>query len=161
MKSRIALVLFGCLLGLGLTMAIGVSAAPQGGSAMGGQKKALVGIVKPIGPYTPGIATGNLVFLSGQLGLDPATGNLVEGGTVPEAKRAMENLGALLKEAGLGYEHVVKTTIYLADLKDFAAVNEAYGSYFPAGGTPPVRSTVQVAALPRNARVEIDFIAAR
>jgi 2-iminobutanoate/2-iminopropanoate deaminase len=73
----------------------------------------------------------------------------------------MENLGALLKEAGLGYEHVVKTTIYMVDLKEFTIVNEIYGSYFTAGSTPPARSTVQVAALPRNGRVEIDFVASR
>jgi 2-iminobutanoate/2-iminopropanoate deaminase len=160
MRSRVALALVGGLAGFALSLAIGVSAAPQA-PAPGGQKKALVGVVKPIGPYTPGVSVGNLVFLSGQLGLDPATGNLVEGGTPAEARRAMENLGALLKEAGLGYEHVVKTTIYMVDLKEFTIVNEIYGSYFTAGSTPPARSTVQVAALPRNGRVEIDFVASR
>jgi 2-iminobutanoate/2-iminopropanoate deaminase len=84
---------------------------------------------------------------------------MVEGGTAAEARRAMDNLGAVLKEAGLGYEHVVKTTIYMVDLKEFATVNEIYGTYFPPGATAPARSTVQVAALPRNGRVEIDFVA--
>jgi 2-iminobutanoate/2-iminopropanoate deaminase len=159
MKSRLALAVFGGLAGFAMSLAMGVSAAPQAPASS--QRRALVGVVKPIGPYTPGVSVGNLVFLSGQLGLDPTSGNLVEGGTAAEARRAMENLGALLKEAGLGYEHVVKTTIYMIDLKEFAAVNEIYGSFFPPSATAPARSTVQVAALPRNGRVEIDFVASR
>jgi 2-iminobutanoate/2-iminopropanoate deaminase len=159
MRSRVALPLIGALAGFAVSVAAGVAAAPQGASTA--QRKALVGVVKPIGPYTPGVSVGNLVFLSGQIGLDPATGSMVEGGTVAEARRAMENLGAVLEEAGLGYEHVVKTTIYMVDLKEFAAVNEVYGGFFRAGATAPARSTVQVAALPRNARVEIDFVAVR
>jgi 2-iminobutanoate/2-iminopropanoate deaminase len=161
MRSRVVLALLGGLAGFALSWAVGVSAAPQAPSAAVAQKKALVGVVKPIGPYTPGVSVGNMVFLSGQLGLDPASGNMVEGGTAAEARRVMENLGALLKEAGLGYEHVVKTTIYMIDLKEFATVNEIYGSYFPPGATTPARSTVQVAALPRGGRVEIDFVAMR
>lgn len=124
-------------------------------------KKAFNGVVKPIGPYAPGVGVGNTVYLSGQIGLDPTSGNLVEGGTEAQAKRVMENLGAVLKEAGLGYANVVKSTIFMVDLAEFAKVNEIYATYFPAGGVPPARSTVQVAALPRGARIEIDFVAVR
>lgn len=124
-------------------------------------KKAYNGAVKPIGPYTPGVGVGNTVYLSGQIGLDPASGQIVEGGTEAQARRVLDNLGAVLKEAGLGYGHVVKATIFMTDLAEFAAVNEIYASYFPAGTVPPVRSTVQVAALPRGARIEIDFVAVR
>ncbi len=124
-------------------------------------KRGFAGIVKPIGPYTPGVGAGNTVYLSGQIGLDPASGNLVEGGTEAQARRVMDNLGAVLKEAGLSYGNVVKTTIYMVDLNEFTKVNEIYGSYFPAGAVAPARSTVQVAALPRDARIEIDFIATR
>jgi len=145
MKSKVFVLMVGAILGMGAQTAT---------------KKALLGSVKPIGPYTPGIAAGNLVFLAGQLGLTSA-GTLIEGGVKAEARQAMENLGKLLQEAGLGYENVVKTTIFLADINDFAAVNEVYGSFFPQGGVYPVRSTVAVAALPRGGRVEIDFIAAR
>ena len=146
----------GCLAGVFVTFAIGVSATPQAG-----EKKALMGAVKAIGPYTPGVSAGDMVFLSGQLGLEPASGNLIAGGTKAEAKQAMENLGALLKEAGLGYENVVKTTIYVTDIKEFADVNEVYGSFFAQGSTTPARSTVQVAALPRGGHVEIDFVAVK
>ena len=124
-------------------------------------KKAYNGVVKPIGPYTPGVGVGDTVYLSGQIGLDPVSGQIVEGGTEAQATRVMENLGAVLKEAGVGYGQVVKATIFMTDLAEFAKVNEIYGTYFPAGGVPPVRSTVQVAALPRGARVEIDFVAVR
>ena len=99
-----------------------------------------------------------MVFCSGQIPLDPATGQLVGGGDVrAEAHQVMKNLGAVLEAAGTSFAGVVKTTIYLVDLGNFAAVNEVYGSYFTA--TPPARATVQVAALPRGAQVEIDAIA--
>ena len=120
-----------------------------------------MGVIKPIGPYSPGVATGNMVFLAGQVGIDPATNALVTGGIKAETKQAMDNLGKVLQEAGLGYQNVVKTTIFLADIKEFADMNEVYGTYFPAGSTPPARSTVQVAAIPRAAHIEIDFIAMR
>ena len=94
-------------------------------------KKAFNGVVKPIGPYTPGVGVGDTVYLSGQIGLDPASGQLVEGGTEAQARRVMENLGAVLKEAGLGYGDVVKTTIYMTDLAEFAKVNEIYGVVLP------------------------------
>jgi len=111
----------------------------------------------PLGP--PGAGAGTrLLFLSGQIPLDPRTGELVKGTIEEETRRVMENLRAVLAGGGAGFQHVVKTTIYLADLGDFTKVNEVYGGYFPAN--PPARATVQVAALPRGARVEIDAIAA-
>jgi 2-iminobutanoate/2-iminopropanoate deaminase len=114
---------------------------------------------KAIGPYSQGIATpaGRTLWLSGQIPLDPATGELVAGDVSAQARRVMENLGAVLAAGGASFEHVVKATIYLVDLADFAKVNEVYGACFP--GAPPARATVQVAALPRGARVEIDCIA--
>jgi 2-iminobutanoate/2-iminopropanoate deaminase len=114
---------------------------------------------KAIGPYSQAISTQGqrLLFCSGQIPLDPATGELVKGTIEQETQRVMDNLRAVLGEAGAGFEHVVRTTIYLADLGDFAKVNEVYGRHFPSA--PPARSTVQVAALPRGARVEIDAIA--
>jgi 2-iminobutanoate/2-iminopropanoate deaminase len=114
---------------------------------------------KAIGPYSQAIAAQGqrLLFCSGQIPLDPATGELVKGTIEQETQRVMDNLRAVLTEAGAGFEHVVRTTIYLADLGDFAKVNEVYGRHFPSA--PPARSTVQVAALPRGARVETDAIA--
>lgn len=141
-----------------LGLAIGAVVVPN---AQGPAKKAFKGVVTPIGPYTPGVGVGETVYLSGQIGLDPASNQIVEGGTEVQTKRVMDNLGAVLKEAGLGFGNVVKTTIYMVDLAEFTKVNEIYGSYFPAGGVPPARSTVQVAALPRGARIEIDVVAVR
>ncbi len=111
---------------------------------------------KAIGPYSQAIAArgARTLYLSGQIPLDPATGELVPGGIAEQAARVLENLKAVLAAGGAGFEHVVRTTIFLADLADFAKVNEVYGRYFPAD--PPARATVQVAALPRGARVEID-----
>jgi 2-iminobutanoate/2-iminopropanoate deaminase len=152
-RQSLGLVVVGALLGASATYGTVTQAQAQGPGA-----RAYKGVVTPIGPYSPGVGTGGTVYLSGQVGLDPATGNLVEGGTEAQARRVMENLGAVLKEAGLGYGHVVKATIYMVDLAEFAKVNEIY---FPAGGVPPARSTVQVAALPRGARIEIDFTAVR
>ena len=112
---------------------------------------------KAIGPYSQAIRAGNLVFLSGQIPLDPATGKLVEGDVRAHTARVMDNLGAVLAASGLSFAHVVKTTIYLVDLNDYAAVNEVYGERFKEN--PPARSTVQISALPRGARVEIDLVA--
>lgn len=112
---------------------------------------------KAIGPYSQGIKAGGMLFLSGQIPLDPATGALVTGDIAVQTERVMKNLEAVLKAAGLGFPNVVRCTIYLMDLGDFAAVNEVYGRYFPS--TPPSRATVQVAGLPKGARVEIDAIA--
>ncbi|MFY9222767.1 MAG: RidA family protein [Blastocatellia bacterium] len=110
-----------------------------------------------IGPYSQAIKLGDLVFLSGQVHLDPSTGQLVEGDITAQTQRVMENLQAVLLASGSSFEKVVKTTIYLADMDDFAKVNEVYGRYFPA--PQPARSTVAVARLPKDARIEIDLIA--
>jgi 2-iminobutanoate/2-iminopropanoate deaminase len=110
-----------------------------------------------IGPYSQAIAGQNLVFCSGQIPLDPVTGELVQGDTASQARQVMKNLEAVLIAAGTGLAQIVKTTIFLVDLADFAKVNEVYGSFFDAA--PPARSTIQVAALPKGARVEIDAIA--
>jgi 2-iminobutanoate/2-iminopropanoate deaminase len=112
-----------------------------------------------IGPYSQAIATENLVFCSGQIGLDPSTGELVPGGVTEQADRALRNLGAVLDAAGLGYAQVVKSTVFLVDFADFPALNEAYRKFFP--DPPPARSTIGVAALPKGARVEIEVVAAR
>jgi 2-iminobutanoate/2-iminopropanoate deaminase len=114
---------------------------------------------KAIGPYSQAVEAkgARMLFLSGQIPLDPRTGELVQGGIEEQARRVLENLRAVLAAGGAGLEDVVKTTVFLADLADFAKVNEVYAKYF--GATPPARSTVQVAALPRGARVEIDAIA--
>jgi len=112
-----------------------------------------------IGPYSQGVSTQGprLVFLSGQIPLDPKTGDLVAGDISAQTARVMENLGAVLRAASVGFADVVRCTIYLVDLGDFAAVNAVYGGYFPSA--PPARATVQVSALPKGARVEIDAIA--
>ena len=117
------------------------------------------GAPKAIGPYSQGVATpgGRTLWLSGQIPLDPATGELVAGDVVAQARRVMENLRAVLAAGGATFDHVVKANIYLVDLADFAKVNEVYGACFEAA--PPARATVQVAALPRGARVEIDCVA--
>jgi 2-iminobutanoate/2-iminopropanoate deaminase len=110
-----------------------------------------------IGSYSPALRVAELVFVSGQIPLDPATGQLVTGDIAAETRRVMDNLGALLEAAGVSFDHVVKTTIYLLNLADFSEVNAVYASYFDAA--PPARATIQVAALPKGARVEIDAIA--
>ena len=111
-----------------------------------------------IGPYSQAIAMDGLLFCSGQLGLDPATGNLVAG-VEAQAERSMLNLRAVLDASGLTFEDVVKTTIFLADMGDFAVINAVYGRFMP--DPPPARSTVQVAALPKGGLVEIEAIARR
>jgi 2-iminobutanoate/2-iminopropanoate deaminase len=110
-----------------------------------------------IGPYSQAIHAGDLVFLSGQVPIDPATGELVGGDIAAQTDRVLDNLGAVLAAAGCGFADVVKTTIYLVDLGDFQAVNQTYAKRFSAA--PPARATVQVSALPKGARVEIDAIA--
>src|SRR5947208_8883417 len=106
-----------------------------------------------IGPYSQAVRVGDLVFLSGQIPLDPGSGQVVAGDISEQTRRVMENLGAVLRAAGVGFSEVVRSTIYLVDLAQFAKVNEVYGTYFPA--EPPARATVQVAALPRGVAVEI------
>ncbi len=110
-----------------------------------------------IGPYSQAVQVGEWLFLSGQIGLDPSTGQIVSGGVVAEAERVLANLGAVLTAAGAGLDDVVRTTIYLVDLADFARVNEVYGKCFRP--PYPARATVGVAALPRGAQVEIDAVA--
>ena len=111
-----------------------------------------------IGPYSQAIRSGDMVFCSGQLGLDPVSGDLAEG-VEAQAERALRNLASVLDAAGLGFDDVVKTTIFLADIGDFAAVNTVYSRHMP--DPPPARSTVQVAALPKGGLVEIEAIARR
>jgi len=116
------------------------------------------GGAKPLAPYSPAIRLdGRLVFTAGQVGLLPGTSQLAEGGVTAQARQALENLKAVLDAAGAGLETVVKTTVFLADMDDYAAVNEVYGEYFKE--EPPARSAVQVARLPVNALVEIEAIA--
>jgi 2-iminobutanoate/2-iminopropanoate deaminase len=112
---------------------------------------------KAIGPYSPAVRAGHLLFVSGQVALDPATGQMVEGGIAAQTRRVLENIGALLAAGGRSFADVVRTTIFLADMNDFSAVNEIYGEYFRE--PYPARATVQVARLPKDARVEIDVIA--
>jgi 2-iminobutanoate/2-iminopropanoate deaminase len=113
-----------------------------------------------IGPYSQAIRVGDTLFTSGQVAIDPATGNLVTGGIAEQTLQVLENLKAVLAAAGISFTHVVKTTVFLKDMKDFTAMNEVYARYLaPHGAVPPARSTVQVAALPKDALVEIECIA--
>ena len=112
---------------------------------------------KAIGPYSQAIKANGFVYASGQVALDPRTQQLVQGDVAAETERTLENLKAVVEAAGSSLARAVKTTVYLADMADFAKMNEVYARYFPA--TPPARATVQVARLPRDARVEIDLIA--
>jgi 2-iminobutanoate/2-iminopropanoate deaminase len=110
-----------------------------------------------IGPYSPALRAGNLLFVSGQVPMDPATGRLIDGDITAQTQRVLENIGTLLAAAGLAYNDVVRTTVFLADMGDFAAMNATYGEFFSE--PYPARSTVQAARLPRDARIEVDAIA--
>ena len=113
-----------------------------------------------IGPYSQAIRVGDTLYTSGQIPIDPATGDFVSGGITEQTTQVLENLKAILAQAGLDFTHVVKTLVFLKDMKDFAAMNEVYARYLaPEGVVPPARSTVQVAALPKDALVEIEVIA--
>ena len=113
-----------------------------------------------IGPYSQAVRVGDMLFTSGQVAIEPKTGNLIAGGITEQTTRVLENLKAVLAAAGIDLVHVVKTTVFLKDMKDFAAMNAVYARYFaPEGVVPPARSTVQVAALPKDALVEIECIA--
>ncbi len=113
---------------------------------------------KAIGPYSQGIRTDSLLFVSGQVPIDPATGAIVEGDIKAQTHRVLRNIGEILAAGGASFDHVVRTTVFLADMNDFSAMNEVYAGYF---STPaPARATVQVSRLPRDARIEIDVIAA-
>ena len=112
-----------------------------------------------IGPYSQGIDGGSVVITSGQLPIDPATGAFAEGGIAGQTRQSLKNVQAILAQAGLGMENIIKTTVFLKDMNDFAAMNEAYAEFFPA--EPPARSAVEVARLPKDALVEIEAIAVR
>lgn len=112
---------------------------------------------KALGPYSPAIKAGNLLFLSGQIPIDPATGALVEGDITAQTEQVMRNIAALLAAAGAGFEHVARTTVFLADMDEFSAMNAVYSRFVV--DPPPARATVQVARLPRDVRIEIDVIA--
>lgn len=112
----------------------------------------------PIGPYNQSVRYGNMLFISGQVPIDPATGNVIEGDIQAETKQVMTNLQAILREAGMTFDNVIKTSIFLMDMGQFAQVNEVYGSYFDAASAP-ARETVQVAGLPCGVKVEISMIA--
>lgn len=110
-----------------------------------------------IGPYSQAIKAGGFVYVSGQIPIDPATGEFVSGGITEQTERVLRNLSAVLEAAGSGLDRVVKTTVFLADMKEFAAMNDVYGKFFV--GDPPARATVAAAGLPRDARVEIEAVA--
>jgi 2-iminobutanoate/2-iminopropanoate deaminase len=110
-----------------------------------------------MGAYSPAIKAGNLLFVSGQIPIDPASGELVTGDIAAQTEQVMRNLAALLRAAGVGFEHVVRTTVFLADMDEFAAMNEVYSRHVAA--PPPARATVQVARLPRGVKIEVDAIA--
>ena len=113
---------------------------------------------KAIGPYSQAIRAGSLLFVSGQVPIDPATGQIINGDIAAQTHRVFQNIGEILKAGGASFDHVVRTTVFLADMNDFTAMNEAYATYFTAPA--PARATVQVSRLPKDARVEIDVIAA-
>ncbi|MCC7242169.1 MAG: RidA family protein [Acidobacteria bacterium] len=115
------------------------------------------GAAQAIGPYSPALRVGNLLFLSGSIPIDPATGQLLTGDITEQATRVMENIGALLEAGGGSYRHVVKTTVFLTDMNEFAAMNQVYAKYFAA--PYPARATVQVSRLPRDCRIEVEVIA--
>ena len=115
------------------------------------------GAPKAIGPYSPALRAGNLLFLSGQIPIDPATGLVVDGGIEAQTEQVMRNIGALLEAAGAGFAQVVRTTVYLTDMNEFEAMNACYARFVTEPA--PTRATVQVARLPRDVRVEIDAIA--
>lgn len=112
----------------------------------------------PIGPYSQAIQAGNMLFISGQIAMNPETGSLDTDNLIKETHRVMTNLQGILEEAGAGFENVVKSSIFLSDMNDFAKVNEIYAGYFDTD-TPPARETVQVSVLPKNVNVEISMIA--
>ncbi len=112
---------------------------------------------RAIGPYSQAVRAGNVIFASGQIPIDPATGEFVAGGVAEQTEQVMRNITAVLEAAGSGLNQIVKTTVFLADMNDFTAMNEVYARFFPE--TPPARATIQAARLPRDAKVEIEAIA--
>lgn len=146
------------LAGLGVVLVlgalVGVNVAAQTGH------RGLYGGARPLAPYSPGVDTGEALYLSGQVGMNAETGELHDG-VRAQARQALNNLENLLTEAGLGKSHVVRATVYLDDIDNYGALNEVYGEFFEDVEVKPSRSTVGVAALPVGAAVEIDFIAVR
>lgn len=114
---------------------------------------------KPVGPYSQAVFAGQTLYCSGQIAIDPKTNEVLKGSVQEEAELVMKNIGAVLKESGLAYEHIIKTTIFLINMSDFAAVNEVYGKYFKSD--PPARSTIAVKELPKGVQVEIEVVAYR
>lgn len=158
MKIRIIGLFIGLIFALCLAFWLNTSST-QNVSATDEKKKAVetADAPKAIGAYSQAIISDDFVFVSGQIGLDPKTGNMVEGGIAEQTEQVMKNLGAVLRASKSDFDSVVKATIFLADINDFAKVNEIYGRYFKAPF--PARATVQVARLPRDARVEIELVA--
>jgi len=124
---------------------------------LGKEAISTAGAPRALGPYSQAIRSGNLIFVSGQIPLDPATGKLVDGDISAQTEQVLKNLGAVLEDAGSSLAGVLKTTVYLQDLNDFNAMNEVYGRFFREN--PPARATVQVARLPRDVSIEIELIA--
>ena len=152
-----------CELLVPLLLLVSISTAQNPPTPSAQEKKANQEVVatkdapQPIGPYSQAIKAGGLIFASGQIALDPATGKLVEGDVKAQTERVLKNLSAVLAAAGSSTERVVRTTVFLKNISDFPAMNEVYGHFFT--NAPPSRSTIGVAALPRDALVEIDVIA--
>jgi len=146
--------------GLGIVVGVVLSGASVTRARAVTDKKPIYGESKPVGAYSPGIDAGDTVYLAGQIGIDPAAGKMVDGGVAAETRQVMKNAEGILRAAGLGFEDVAKTTVFLADIKDFQTMNEVYASFFE-GKVPPARSTVAVSGLAAGASVEIDFIAVR
>jgi 2-iminobutanoate/2-iminopropanoate deaminase len=115
------------------------------------------GAPRAVGPYSQAIRAGQFLFVSGQVAIDPATGNLIDGGVAAQTKRALLNIGEILTAAGASFDHVVRTTVYLANMDDYAAMNDVFSGFFSAPG--PARAAVETPRLPKDARVEIDAIA--
>lgn len=137
---------------------IAIIAAATACASSGPHREVLAPSPSPLPVFSPAVRTGNLVFLSGQIGVRPGTLELVSGGIAPETAQTLEHIKAVLEGIGLGMEDVVKCTVFLADMRDYAAMNEVYARYFPAD--PPARSTVAGSGLALGARVEIECIAA-
>ena len=134
----------------------------EGMSEQRKQSVAIAGAPAPIGPYSPAVISGDLVYTSGQVGFNPQTGVLVEGGIAAQTEQVLLNLQAVLQSAGCELADVIKTTVFLKDMDDFTVVNEIYAQHLaPEGTVPPARSTVEVARLPRDARIEVEAIARR
>ncbi len=129
--------------------------------ASGGTRRTIASDQAPkaIGPYSQAVEAGGVVYLAGQIAIDPSTGQMIDGDVVAQTERVLKNLEAVLAAAGLKPSHVVKTTVYMTDLAEFAKMNEVYARWFQAD--PPARATVQVSALPKGARIEIEAIARR